>query len=161
MAYSTSLQGWMHQLLSLSDLSALHWCILCMAHDHHRSGGGSGSKGPSVIDKRGQEEQCPHCDRIFKQNSRLKEHILKQHPQQADVPEGPAAAAASAPAAAARPQSAGPSHSSPSHSSAIPGPNLVRRTNRRPAAAEQPAALAGACGACFNQPHDTLLASSG
>jgi len=114
MAYSTSLQGWMHQLLSLSDLSALHWCILCMAHDHHRSGGGSGSKGPSVIDKRGQEEQCPHCDRIFKQNSRLKEHILKQHPQQADVPEGPAAAAASAPAAAARPQSAGPSHSSPS-----------------------------------------------
>lgn len=32
-------------------------------------GGGGGTKGPSVIDKRNQEEQCPHCERIFKQAS--------------------------------------------------------------------------------------------
>lgn len=46
------------------------------------SAGGGGAKGPSVIDKRGQEEKCPHCDRIFKQNNRLKEHIAKQHADQ-------------------------------------------------------------------------------
>jgi hypothetical protein len=27
------------------------------------SGGGGGSKGPAVVDKRNQEEQCPYCDR--------------------------------------------------------------------------------------------------
>jgi hypothetical protein len=46
------------------------------------SGGGGGAKGPSIVDKRGQEEKCPHCDRVFKQNSRLKEHIAKQHADQ-------------------------------------------------------------------------------
>eukprot|EP00775_Hariotina_reticulata_P004412 gene4412-4665_t len=68
----------------------------------YSSGGGGGAKGPSVVDKRGQEEKCPHCDRTFKQNSRLKEHILKQHPQQAEAPE-PTAAAPPAAAAAAAP----------------------------------------------------------
>jgi ATP-dependent RNA helicase DHX57 len=43
------------------------------------SGGGGGAKGPSVLDKRGQEEKCPHCDRTFKQSGRLKDHIAKQH----------------------------------------------------------------------------------
>jgi ATP-dependent RNA helicase DHX57 len=32
-----------------------------------------------VLDKRGQELPCPHCDRIFKQSDRLKQHIQKQH----------------------------------------------------------------------------------
>jgi len=45
------------------------------------SGGGGGSKGPSVIDKRNQELECPHCDRIFKQSGRLNDHIKKQHPE--------------------------------------------------------------------------------
>jgi ATP-dependent RNA helicase DHX57 len=44
-----------------------------------RSGGGGGSKGPSIIDKRNQELQCPHCQRIFKQPNRLQDHIKKQH----------------------------------------------------------------------------------
>lgn len=58
------------------------------------SAGGGGSKGPSVVDKRGQEEKCPHCDRVFKQNSRLKEHIGKQHADQVqqEQPSAPPAA---------------------------------------------------------------------
>jgi ATP-dependent RNA helicase DHX57 len=47
------------------------------------SGGGGGTKGPSVLDKRGQELQCPHCDRIFKQTGRLNEHVKKQHSKEA------------------------------------------------------------------------------
>lgn len=43
------------------------------------SGGGGGSKGPAVVDKRNQELKCPHCDRVFKQNDRLKQHIDNQH----------------------------------------------------------------------------------
>jgi len=35
-----------------------------------RSGGGSGGKGPAVVDKRNQELACPHCDRTFKQARR-------------------------------------------------------------------------------------------
>ncbi len=31
------------------------------------SGGGGGTKGPSVIDKRGQEIKCPHCERTYTQ----------------------------------------------------------------------------------------------
>lgn len=31
------------------------------------------------MDKRGQEQPCPHCDRVFKQADRLKQHIQKQH----------------------------------------------------------------------------------
>lgn len=31
------------------------------------SGGGGGTKGPEKLDKRNQEENCPYCDRIFKQ----------------------------------------------------------------------------------------------
>lgn len=55
------------------------------------SGGGGGAKGPSVIDKRGQEEKCPHCDRVFKQNSRLKEHVARQHAEQTQQEQAPAA----------------------------------------------------------------------
>lgn len=43
------------------------------------SGGGGGTKGPATVDKRGQELQCPHCDRTFKQSGRLQDHIKKQH----------------------------------------------------------------------------------
>jgi hypothetical protein len=31
------------------------------------SGSGGGTRGPSVVDKRNIELQCPHCDRTFKQ----------------------------------------------------------------------------------------------
>lgn len=30
-------------------------------------GGGGGTKGPALLDKRGEELPCPHCDRVFKQ----------------------------------------------------------------------------------------------
>ena len=50
------------------------------------SGGGGSSKGPSTVDKRGQEQKCPHCDRVFKQNNRLHEHIKKQHTELNDAP---------------------------------------------------------------------------
>ena len=43
------------------------------------AGGGGGTKGPSVIDKRNQELKCPHCERIFKQTGRLNDHIKRQH----------------------------------------------------------------------------------
>jgi ATP-dependent RNA helicase DHX57 len=43
------------------------------------SGGGGGTKGPAVIDKRNQELKCPHCDRVFKQTGRLNDHIKRQH----------------------------------------------------------------------------------
>ena len=33
----------------------------------YRSGGGGGTKGPAKVDKRTQELQCPHCERVFKQ----------------------------------------------------------------------------------------------
>lgn len=32
-----------------------------------------------MVDKRNQELQCPHCQRIFKQPNRLQDHIKKQH----------------------------------------------------------------------------------
>lgn len=30
-------------------------------------GGGGGTKGPAVLDKRSVEQDCPYCDRTFKQ----------------------------------------------------------------------------------------------
>jgi ATP-dependent RNA helicase DHX57 len=30
-------------------------------------GGGGGTKGPSIIEKRNQEQKCPFCERVFKQ----------------------------------------------------------------------------------------------
>ncbi|KAK3258778.1 hypothetical protein CYMTET_32194 [Cymbomonas tetramitiformis] len=54
-----------------------------------------GSSEP--IDKRGKTDYpCPHCDRIFKQVDRYKQHLAKQHADKAaEVPEpGPATAAA-------------------------------------------------------------------
>lgn len=49
------------------------------------AGGGGGTKGPSVIDKRNQEQKCPHCDRIFKQTGRLNDHIKRQHTELAET----------------------------------------------------------------------------
>jgi ATP-dependent RNA helicase DHX57 len=53
------------------------------------AGGGGGTKGPSVIDKRNQEQKCPHCDRIFKQPGRLNDHIKRQHADLTDTQEAP------------------------------------------------------------------------
>ena len=47
------------------------------------SGAGGGTRGPSVVDKRGEEQPCPYCDRIFKQSGRLKDHITRQHAAEA------------------------------------------------------------------------------
>ena len=30
-------------------------------------GGGGGTKGPAILDKRNVEQDCPYCDRTFKQ----------------------------------------------------------------------------------------------
>lgn len=51
------------------------------------AGGGGGTKGPSVVDKRNQEQKCPHCDRIFKQTGRLNDHIKRQHAEIVNVGE--------------------------------------------------------------------------
>lgn len=64
----------------------------------HSSGGGGGSKGPSTLDKRNEEHPCPHCDRVFKQSGRLREHIASKHADQADPPPDAAAATTTAPA---------------------------------------------------------------
>lgn len=42
------------------------------------SGGGGGTKGPSIIDKRNQEQKCPYCDRVFKQVSEDLEQLWGQ-----------------------------------------------------------------------------------
>jgi ATP-dependent RNA helicase DHX57 len=44
------------------------------------------------LDKRGQEEKCPHCDRTFKQSGRLKDHIARQHAAGAGGGDGGASA---------------------------------------------------------------------
>eukprot|EP00887_Chlorella_sp_A99_P002300 scaffold10.g2300.t1 len=60
------------------------------------SGGSGGAKGPSVVDKRGQELPCPHCDRVFKQAGRLQDHVKKQHAPPADDGGGADGASSSA-----------------------------------------------------------------
>ena len=55
----------------------------------YSGGGGGGTKGPERVDKRNEEKQCPFCDRIFKQDERLKNHIKKKHSE--EVTEGQAA----------------------------------------------------------------------
>lgn len=50
-----------------------------------------------MVDKRGQEVTCPHCDKVYKQANRLQEHIKKQHaeaPARDDTAPPPAAAPA-------------------------------------------------------------------
>jgi ATP-dependent RNA helicase DHX57 len=46
------------------------------------SGGGGGSKAEAaafLASKQEKELKCPHCDRIFKQQGRLTDHIQKRH----------------------------------------------------------------------------------
>lgn len=50
-------------------------------------GGGGGTKGPEKVDKRNQELQCPHCERIFKQSGRLTDHIKKKHAEESQEAE--------------------------------------------------------------------------
>ena len=63
-------------------------CADSQAASHHshatcRSGGGGGTKGPSVIDKRNQELPCPYCERIFKQQERYRNHVQSKHADEA------------------------------------------------------------------------------
>ncbi|CAL8471800.1 g11342 [Coccomyxa elongata] len=57
------------------------------AHVFTSGGGGGGTKGPAILDKRNVEQDCPYCDRTFKQVQRLREHVQKKHPDE-DVEEG-------------------------------------------------------------------------
>ena len=80
-------------------------CCVLLAACCCRSGGGGGTKGPAVVDKRNQELPCPHCDRIFKQADRLKQHVQKQHADidgAAEAGDGSGSSGA-APAATAQP----------------------------------------------------------
>ena len=98
----------------------------------HRSGGGGGTKGPAVVDKRNVELECPHCDRTFKQVrplfacinfllhpssckltwglylylqiQRYKEHIQKKHADAADADGTPTEEASSAAPVRSQPQ---------------------------------------------------------
>jgi ATP-dependent RNA helicase DHX57 len=73
------------------------------------SGGGGGTKGAAVVDKRGQELQCPYCDRLFKQTGRLQDHVKKQH----EAEEADAAADGTHPPLAAVPAAAAPAARAP------------------------------------------------
>ncbi|KDD74225.1 hypothetical protein H632_c1475p0, partial [Helicosporidium sp. ATCC 50920] len=63
------------------------------------SGGGGGTKGPAVVDKRGTEMQCPHCDKVYKQAGRLQDHLKRQHAQEEENPQADGSRPASKPAA--------------------------------------------------------------
>lgn len=42
-------------------------------------GSGGGTKGPSTVDKRKQQLQCPYCERIFQHKDRYKAHLSSKH----------------------------------------------------------------------------------
>ena len=42
-------------------------------------GSGGGTKGPSVLDKRKQQLQCPYCERIFQHKDRYQTHLASKH----------------------------------------------------------------------------------
>lgn len=107
-------------------------CLVCSECWLHRSGGGGGTKGPAVVDKRNVELECPHCDRTFKQVrsssavitpltvpflairhgrlvlhlqvQRFREHIQKKHAAVVDAESMPSAESASATAVGAHSQ---------------------------------------------------------
>jgi len=79
------------------------------------AGGGGGTKGPSILDKRGQEVKCPHCDKVYTQSGRLKEHISSKHADQKQEETASAAPRPSSSAVAAGPSARAP----PSHPAAI------------------------------------------
>ena len=120
------------------------------------SAGGGGTKGPAVVDKRGQEQKCPHCDRVFKQSDRLKQHIDKQHADLAAAggeagPSGSASDSASAAAAAAAPANGGKPPPRPGSSGALaPAAAAATATAKAPArpgsSGSGSAAAAGAAG---------------
>ncbi|KAF8055672.1 DHX57 [Scenedesmus sp. PABB004] len=118
------------------------------------SGGGGGAKGPAVLDKRGTEEKCPHCDRVFKQNNRLKEHVAKHHAELAapePAPSGKQASAAStsssssaaAAAPATRPSSASSTAAGSSTAARPPAPRAAVGAAAACAAASASGAGAG------------------
>ena len=49
------------------------------ANNVFSAGGGGGTKGPSVVDKRKQGHPCPFCDRTFQQKDRLNAHVKTKH----------------------------------------------------------------------------------
>ena len=60
---------------------------------------GMSNKGPDPASLKPKELPCPHCDRLFKQQDRLKQHVAKHHAK--EVEEAAAAAKAKAEAEAA------------------------------------------------------------
>ena len=43
------------------------------------NGAADGKSGPDPRDLKPKEMPCPHCDRLFKQQDRLKQHVAKHH----------------------------------------------------------------------------------
>ena len=101
------------------------------------SGGGGGTKGPAVIDKRNQELPCPHCERTFKQAGRLQEHIRKQHAGGGGDGEGAEGAVP--------PPQAAPPPAAPAAPAAAPRP------------AQEPATSASGAGAAAAQPRPVMM----
>ena len=86
------------------------------------SAAGGSSKGPAVVDKRGQEQKCPHCEKIYTQSGRLKEHIASKHAnaeQEGQAEQSGAAAAA------------GPSTSAAASTSCPPAPGAMMELGSR------------------------------
>jgi len=128
------------------------------------SGGGGGSKGPAVIDKRGQEDKCPHCDRTFKQSGRLRDHIARQHAAEAGLESGGDGGGPSDPAAAAAAASgSGPSGKPPprpgsSGSGAASAPAAASSSSSSAAAAAPKVMMdVGARGGYFDEKSPKLL----
>ena len=129
------------------------------------AGGGGGTKGPAVVDKRGQEAKCPYCDKVYTQvpyliqegwgscraaaaprifiplscvtqSGRLKEHITSKH---ADEDQGSGAGASSSSSAAAPGKAA-----AAAAAGRPPAPASARPPPSHPAAAALVAAAAAA-----------------
>lgn len=57
---------------------------------------GMSSKGPDPKDLKPKEMPCPHCDRLFKQQDRLKQHVAKHHAKEVEAAAAEVEAAAAA-----------------------------------------------------------------
>ncbi|KXZ49867.1 hypothetical protein GPECTOR_19g318 [Gonium pectorale] len=108
------------------------------------SGGGGGTKGPAVVDKRGQEVKCPYCDKTYQQSGRLKDHIAKQHADQLQPQDAPAAEAGAGPAAAAAAPAAGKPAAAAAKATAAAAPAAASAAAANLAAAAAAAARSAA-----------------
>ena len=82
------------------------------------SGAAGMGKTVNPKDLKPKELPCPHCDRLFKQQDRLKQHVAKHHAK--EVEEAAAAAAATPPADAGDKGAGSSKQTKPSPGAATP-----------------------------------------